>query len=97
MSCPRRQDSIKTMNRRYNELGLNNLNVEAKAAKDTINILEDKVSKSEAAALKVFKERILETDKALEYHELEMSRNLLRDKLDKATDHENNIKAKLQE
>ena len=55
---------------------VNNLNVEAKTAKDTINILEDKVSKSEAAALKVFKERILETDKALEYHELEMSEML---------------------
>ena len=62
---------------------VNNLNVEAKAAKDTINILEDKVSKSEAAKLKVFEERILETDQALDYHELEMSRNLLRDNLEK--------------
>ena len=37
------------------------LNSEAKAAKDTISILEHKVSKSEAAALKVFEERSLET------------------------------------
>ena len=41
-------------------LQLNNTKVEAKTSKDTINILEEKVSKSEAAALKIFEERSLE-------------------------------------
>ena len=58
-------DDLKLKNTQFKEernhlfVQMNNLNDEAKASKDTINILEEKVSKSEASALNYLRKGIL--------------------------------------